>query len=109
MNNDFNRTVNLIKEYLEGPNIVIDRFYLFGSRARKDFTVDSDYDFMIVVSDYLKSSEKRAIVDDLYRFLMSKNGLLVMDLVIKTKNIFSSESKEPGCLSYNVLKEGIEL
>ncbi|MEI6088932.1 MAG: nucleotidyltransferase domain-containing protein [bacterium] len=109
INNDYNKTVSLIKEFLAGRNIIIDKFYLFGSRARKDFNSESDYDFLIVINNDLNNSERRAIIGDLYRFLMNKNSLLVMDLIIKTANRFSSESLEPGYLAYTVKKEGIEL
>jgi len=107
--NDYHRTVNLIKEFLTERNIIIDKFYLFGSRARKDFTSDSDYDFMIVINNDLKNAEKRTMIGDLYRFLMNKNELIVMDLIVKTADNFFSESKEPGYLSYTVQKEGIEI
>ena len=43
--NECNKTVNLIKEFLIKRNIIINKFYLFGSRAKNNFTNDSDFDF----------------------------------------------------------------
>jgi predicted nucleotidyltransferase len=109
VSNDYYKTVNLIKEFLVERNIVIDKFYIFGSRARNDCTDDSDFDFMVVINNDMKSSEKRAMIGDLYRFLMDKNELIVMDIIIKTANKFYSECQELGYLSYTVLNEGIEI
>lgn len=107
--NDYNATVKLIKEFLSERNIVVEKFYLFGSRARNDHSNDSDFDFMVVVKNELKSPEKRAIIGDLYRFLINKNGLIIMDLIIKSANAFYSESQEIGFLAYTVMKEGKEI
>jgi predicted nucleotidyltransferase len=109
INNDYISTVKSIKEYLIGRNIVIDKFYLFGSRARNENNPDSDYDFMIVVNNDLRNSEKRTIIADIYRHLMLKKELIVMDLIIKTAGKFYSESQGRGYLSNTVLKEGIEV
>ena len=107
--NEYNATVNLIKNYLIERNIVIDKFYLFGSRARNDFSTDSDYDFMIVIKNDLKPSEKRAVIADIYRYLIKEGALIVMDLIIKPAKIFHSESREKGYLAHTVLTEGKEL
>jgi len=107
--NDYNATVNLIKKFLIERNIVIDKFYLFGSRARNDFSNDSDYDFMIVIKNDLKPSERRAVIADIYRYLIKENALIVMDLLIKSAKIFYSESSEKGYLSHTVMQEGKEL
>jgi uncharacterized protein len=107
--NNYNATVNLIKKFLIERNIVIDKFYLFGSRARNDFSNESDYDFMIVINNDLKPSEKRTVIADIYRYLIKENALIVMDLIIKPAKIFYSESGEKGYLAYTVLKEGKEL
>lgn len=107
--NDYSKTVKTIKDFLVGRDIVIEKFYLFGSRARNDNRNDSDYDFMIVIKNDLKNTEKRSMIGDLYRHLMSNNELIVMDLIIKTASNFNLESKESGYLSNTVLKEGIEI
>lgn len=107
--NDYITTVELIKKFLIAQNIIIDKFYLFGSRARNDFSNDSDYDFMIVIKNDLKPSEKRAVVADIYRYLIKENALIIMDLIIKSAKIFNYESNEKGYLAHTVLKEGKEL
>ena len=107
--NDFSKTTRIIREFLSERNIEIDKFYLFGSRARLDFNNDSDFDFFIVVKNDLNNSEKRALIGDLYRALMNKEALLVMDLIIKSANKFYSENKEIGYLSYTVFNEGVEI
>jgi predicted nucleotidyltransferase len=105
----YHNTVNSIKQFLRNRNIEIDKFYLFGSRARNDQSVDSDYDFMIVIKNDIYGIEKRTLTGDIYRHLMSKNELIVMDLIIKNEGIFNDESQQPGYLAHYVLKEGIEI
>jgi predicted nucleotidyltransferase len=107
--NDYNKTVSLIREYLQNRNILIEKFYLFGSRARNDNNTDSDYDFMIVIKNDMLLKDRRAIIGDLYRYLINKKELISMDLIIKTSEKFNYESKLTGYLSNTVLKKGIEI
>ncbi len=90
-------------------DIFIDKFYLFGSRARNDFKQDSDYDFMIVVKNELNTAEKRKLTANIYRKLIQAKELILMDLIIKTSSKFYQECVEPGYLAYTVFNEGIEI
>jgi len=109
LKNEYHNTVSRIKKYLNEMNIFIDKFYLFGSRARNDFNLDSDFDFMIVVKNELNIAEKRKLTANIYRKLIQTKELILMDLIIKTSSKFYQECVEPGYLAYTVFNEGIEI
>jgi predicted nucleotidyltransferase len=107
--NEYQNTVDLVKEYIKNSNYSIEKFYLFGSRARNDNHKDSDYDFMVLINEDIEIKLKRKLVADIYRYLLIKKAVLPMDLIIKNNEIFLLESNEIGYLSNTVLSEGIEL
>ena len=41
-----------IVEYLKRKGINVEKIILFGSRARGDYLIDSDYDFIIISKDF---------------------------------------------------------
>ncbi|MBI5323872.1 MAG: nucleotidyltransferase domain-containing protein [Ignavibacteriae bacterium] len=106
-NKDYIRTVNIIKEYFSAKGLIISGFYLFGSRARGDSNHDSDFDMMIVVDKEFQTGEKRKLISNIYKLLISKNSYLNIDIVIKPKENFEWESQNLGFLSYTVSREGI--
>lgn len=48
MENDYHITVASIKEFLAGQNIPIEKFYLFGSRARNESYSESDFERLFI-------------------------------------------------------------
>lgn len=74
----------LVKNEVNGivPNSEI---VLFGSRARKDFNSDSDWDFLILLDlPTLKKSTKNEILDRLYELELKTDS--VISCIIHTKD-----------------------
>jgi predicted nucleotidyltransferase len=109
LNEDEQKTINYIKEFLISKNIRINKFFMFVSRSRGDYNEDSDYDFMIVTENELQSNEKRKIIGDLYRSLIIKNAIINLDLIIKSLSKYNYEKLYLGFLAYTVAREGIEV
>ncbi len=80
--------------------------YLFGSRARKDWRPDSDYDILVVMYE-----KDREVIDCLYEFVMDillDTGRLI-SLKILTVDEFNRLSSIPTPFIENVLKEGVRI
>lgn len=84
----------------------IKEIYLFGSRCRKDWRPDSDYDLLIVLE-----KKDRVIIDGLYDAVM--DVLLSTGRLISLKIFSVSEFSRLKSLSTpfisNVLREGIKI
>lgn len=78
--------------------------WLFGSRARGDYTSDSDYDILIVAEG--EPSKIREIVSEEEYELLKSNEELVVS-IIYTPEAWSLGENSP--LGWNIRKEGIRL
>ena len=92
-----NKMVTLIVEHY-APK----RVYLFGSKARGDGGLDSDYDFLIVVDE--KVSQKQR--EEFGRKRWDAGLFDATDIVIWTKHSFDEISQVKTSLPATVLEEG---
>src|SRR4051812_41114356 len=84
-------------ERVSRPELVL----LFGSRARGDHSVDSDYDLMLVVDDGCDVlATERACADALRR------AGLIADVVARTTSQYAQQQHDPGFLPWLVSREG---
>jgi len=87
--------MNYKKIFKKYPSIIT--AYLFGSRARGDFSKISDYDFAVQVNDKIKSKEyadlKLSLIGDLTRFLKTDD----LDVVVL--------NEAPLLLKHRVLRD----
>jgi hypothetical protein len=103
-----NRTIALkiiresIDELLPDSSI-----FLFGSRARRDHSEESDYDLMIV-TDEVQNSKERRLVKARIRKKLAKNKIPA-DIIIQTKSEVEVNMNITGHIVRQVLKEGIPL
>jgi predicted nucleotidyltransferase len=79
--------------------------YLFGSHARGEGTIDSDFDFLVVVpasrdSRYVRSVQARRLVGDI---------CVPKDIVVLTRAEWDEERSVPCSLASTVTREGIRL
>jgi len=87
----------------EKYGIEIDKVILFGSRARRDFTEESDWDILIVT----KSENK-----NLYKFLkdvkinLSIKMRVPNDIIIITKKYYEEKKHDVGSIGYYAAVEG---
>lgn len=79
--------------------------YLFGSRARGDANVDSDYDLMIVVDDGVPDDK----IGVRAGFALIKDRKIPMDAIVLRSRTFNERRHVPGTLSYEVEIEGVRL
>lgn len=80
--------------------------YLFGSRARKIFHPDSDYDILIVPKEknkILKSKIYDAVVD----ILLSTGKEISLKFISEDR--FNELARIPSPLLENILKEGVKI
>jgi len=80
---------------------------LFGSRARLDYTEDSDYDLMIVTENAYESKELR-LLKAMIRRKLARNRIPA-DIIIQSKAELEINKKITGHIVRQVLKEGIPL
>lgn len=93
---------DLVDELLPDSSI-----FLFGSRARRDHSEESDYDLMIVTENARNSKERR-LVKAMIRKKLAKNKIPA-DIIIQTKAEVELNKKITGHIVRQVLKEGIPI
>jgi predicted nucleotidyltransferase len=91
-----------VNEFLPDSSI-----FLFGSRARHDFSEDSDYDLMVVTENVHKNKELR-LLKAMIRRKLAQNRIPA-DIIIQSKAELESNKKVTGHIVRQVLKEGIPL
>ncbi|RZV36961.1 MAG: nucleotidyltransferase domain-containing protein [Candidatus Acidulodesulfobacterium acidiphilum] len=78
---------------------------LFGSKARGDYTEDSDIDILILLNTEVNSKLEEKIIGDIYDIEL-KYGLLFGPL-IKNINDWNNDYKGNPFLKENILREGM--
>jgi predicted nucleotidyltransferase len=76
--------------------------YLFGSRARGDARVDSDYDFLVVVPD--DAPPERRSLEATAR--IERDPGVALDIVPCRRAVFERKRHQVGTLSYLAAHEG---
>jgi predicted nucleotidyltransferase len=80
---------------------------LFGSRARGDATISSDYDFLIVTKDAIPDPQKLKI-KALLRKQLAKNKIPA-DIIISSRNELRTKKEITEHIIRQILKEGVRL
>jgi predicted nucleotidyltransferase len=78
------------------------KIYLFGSKARGDSTLDSDYDLLVVVTEAVRSEQRRSGLA--YRELWSIGA--AVDVLVCTTDDFNSRIQVAASLPSTILREG---
>jgi predicted nucleotidyltransferase len=99
--------VETIKKVIEEKDIAVLKILLFGSRARGDFNVDSDWDFFVVIGDEISREEKVDITVEIKRKLVKLR--IPNDIIIASVSEVEKRSEDLGDIVYYALKEGIEV
>ncbi len=81
------------------------RIMLFGSRARKDYSANSDFDFMIITKTTLGISEKRSYKAQLRKNLASSK--IPADILIQSEEEIKLKKEIVGHIVREVMKEGV--
>jgi predicted nucleotidyltransferase len=106
MINNNSNTYSIIKETAKRiiPN---SRVLLFGSRARRDNSSDSDYDFLVVTKDTIDIRQKRAL-KSLMRKELAKYKIPA-DILIQSESELNSKKQITGHILRQVAREGVAL
>jgi len=83
-----------------------ERVYLFGSAARGEAGIESDYDLMLVVPDDAPPERLRSRLA--YRELLKGAGAAV-DVLVMTRSAFDAKADVTGSLPATILAEGVLL
>ena len=90
------------KELLPGSRIL-----LFGSRARKDYSNDSDYDFLIITRDTYDIQQKMQY-QSLLRKKLAKHKIPA-DILIQSEAEIKIKKEIIGHIVRRIMKEGISI
>lgn len=80
------------------------QIWLFGSRARGDYSSESDYDILIIAEGDIKKI-REIVSEEEYRLLLTNEELVVS--ILYTPEAWSLDANSP--LGWNIRKEGIRL
>ena len=80
---------------------------LFGSRARKDYNLESDYDFLVITPKPIEIREKRILKSMIRKELA--HFKIPADILIQSEEEVNSKKEISGHILKQVIKEGVVL
>lgn len=83
------------------------KILLFGSRARKDNSEDSDYDFLVITRETFEIQHKRSLKSLLRKELARLK--IPADILIHSQAEIDSKQEITGHILKQVLREGVVL
>ncbi len=102
-------TIFKFKNVVTHLEIPISRIYLFGSRVKGNQTPDSDYDFLVLLSDIqdkeLIKKYRRTIILKAH----SEIPNIPFDILVRNFGEFESYKSEINTLYNEIFQEGIEI
>lgn len=106
MINNNSNSLSIIKET---ANKIIPgcRILLFGSRARKDNTVESDYDVLVITTETLDIRKKRTLKSMLRKALAKSK--IPADILIQSEDEINFKKDITGHILKQILREGVAL
>lgn len=106
MINNNSNTLSIIKDTASKiiPN---SRVLLFGSRARQDNNIDSDYDFLVITKDTVDIQKKRKL-KSLIRKELAKYKIPA-DILIQSEKEIDVKKNITGHILKQVLQEGVAI
>ncbi len=106
MINNNSNSLSIIREI--ACKIIPDcRILLFGSRARKDNAIDSDYDFLVITKETIDIRKKRALKSEMRKELAQYK--IPADILIQSEDEINLKKEITGHILKQVLREGIAL
>jgi predicted nucleotidyltransferase len=102
---DIEKIKEIISGVLKAKRISTFETYLFGSRARGDFSSSSDYDIMIMLKKKIAMTEKIKLFTKLRRTLAKKR--YNVDIVIKSADEVNYYRDKTGHIVRSALNEEI--
>jgi predicted nucleotidyltransferase len=101
-----NENIKIIKliahQYLPEAQVL-----LFGSRARNESRIDSDYDILLNINQTLAPKEKIPFISKIRKSLLHYE--ILSDVIIQSKGEIEKNKNLPGHFVRSILKEAITL
>ncbi|MFN4220153.1 MAG: nucleotidyltransferase domain-containing protein [bacterium] len=97
----------IIEEIFEEKKIKIKKMILFGSRARKDYGKESDWDLLIITEDNLQRDQKMQL-SHLVRKKLAEE-LIPSDVLIKSEKEVEERKNTIGSVIKTAIDEGVVL
>lgn len=91
-----------VSKYLPDAEII-----LFGSRARNDALIDSDYDILIKIKDQITVKEKITLRTKIRKELLTRD--IRSDILIQSHEEIEKKRNLPGHIIRNLMKDAIVL
>ena len=88
------------------PVEIIDQIIVFGSTARGDSTIDSDFDFCIVTHIKLAYDEVKKYRGRMNRLFAFKHRIAT-DILIKSKDEIERYKNVVGAIENEIIKDGV--
>lgn len=95
----------IITEEVEKEGFKVVKILLFGSRAKGNYTEESDWDFLVILNSDISFSELKKLTGKIQLRLARLN--LPNDLILRGLNQFNRSKDVVGNISYYADKEGI--
>lgn len=104
---ELNKAKQIITEEVQKNGASPVKILLFGSRVRKDFRPDSDWDFYVVIDTEL-DFHKREDVASRIRLRLAQDDIFA-DVFVQSEQVVNQRKGDTGYLTYYVLKEGVAI
>jgi len=95
-----------IEDVIKSDNLTLIKSILFGSRAKGDYTEESDWDILIVLKEQTNPIERKNIWRKLYKALHKKFPKHSFDIFIKSEQEFESEKSIANTIANEAMEEG---
>ena len=104
MTKQINHTIkSLVDSFLPNAQVL-----LFGSRARGEFSIDSDYDLLIITNETFAPRTKMNWESKIRKALINKLNK-PFDVIIQSKKELLEKKDLSGHIVYYAMKEAVEI
>ena len=107
MQKEFDKAKEIIQEEIGKAGLKIERIILFGSRARGDYSEDSDWDILVILKNEFTREVKRRTLRNIYSGLAGLENSY--EIILMSKRDFERMKDIVGSLSYAAELEGITI
>jgi len=82
------RIRNIIEKVFIQSKVTLENIILFGSRAKRNFEEESDFDILVTMKNDINTEQKRELWKDVYCKLHKDFPYTSFDVIIKTMKDF---------------------
>ena len=98
---------SIIEDICQKEDIFCKKIVLFGSRARGDYNLHSDYDILVIVGEHININAKRNLANKIREKLAEK--LIGADVIVKSSAEVKNCADKIGHIVRYAMREGVVL